>query len=76
MGSCILGGGCHSRLLVLGEGGGVNMTRNIFFLLLTYLRSVLIFISEIKMKNCALLSSNLPSVIDRSHLSPSREVAR
>ena len=25
------------------------------------------------MKNCALLSSNLPSVIDRSHLSPSRE---
>ena len=26
-----------------------------------------------KMKNCALLSSNLPSVIDRSHLSPSRD---
>ena len=29
-----------------------------------------VIISEIKMKNCALLSSNLPSVIDRSHLSP------
>ena len=25
------------------------------------------FIKEIKMKNCVLLSSNLPSVIDRSH---------
>ena len=25
------------------------------------------------MKNCALLSSNLQSVIDRSHLSPSRD---
>ena len=28
------------------------------------------------MKNCALLSSNLVSVIDRSNLSPSREAAR
>ena len=27
----------------------------------------------IKMKSVGLLSSNLPSVIDRSHLSPSRE---
>ena len=33
-------------------------------------------IEEIKMKNCALLSRNLPSVIDRSHLSPCREAAR
>ena len=35
-----------------------------------------IIVLEIKVKSWALLSSNLPSVIDRSNLSPSREAAR
>ena len=51
------GGGeqCHTRLLVLGEGGlgkGVEVTRNIYFLLLTYLRPVLIFIKQYSNSMC------------------------
>ena len=48
MGSCISGGNFHTRLLVLGEGGGgggEGDTKLFFFLLLTYLRPVLIFIN-------------------------------
>ena len=55
-----------------------NWSRNgLLFLLFTY-RNTVVGVFELRNKNeknCALLSSILPSVIDRSHLSPSREAA-
>ena len=51
MGSCISGGTqCHTRLLVLGEGGEGDT--NICVLLLIYLRTVLIFIKQYSGSMC------------------------
>ena len=47
----------------------------LYNLALKHIQSMLHIIKKKKWKT-ALLSSNLPSVIDRSHLSPSREAAR
>ena len=53
MGTCISRGGgqCHTQLLVLGEGG-MKVTRYQNVILLTYLRSVFIFIKQYSDSMC------------------------